>query len=196
MHVGTLIPHFKKGDFDKLKIPLPSREDQIAAGDVYLRLSQKIELNRRMNETLDAMAQTIFRDWFVDLGPTRRKFAGITNSVKIMGGLTPDPTRAAELAALFPDALGDNGLPVGWIKEPLLDLADWINGAAYKNMHFSEEPDALPVVKIAELKAGVTGTTKRTNTVSVYLTKQASRPIFMGDSQGTSHETRSYQSDL
>jgi type I restriction enzyme S subunit len=138
--------------------------EQRKIADVLGAFDDKIELNRRMNETLEAMAQAIFRDWFVDFGPTRRKLAGITDPVEIMGGLVQDAARAAELAALFPDALGDNGLPEGWTEEPLLLQADWINGAAYKNMHFSNAPGALPVVKIAELKAGITERTKRTNT--------------------------------
>jgi type I restriction enzyme S subunit len=114
MHVGTLIPHFKKGDFSKLSIPLPSPERQKFIGDWHFGIENKIELNRRMNETLEGMAQAIFKDWFVDFGPTRRKLAGISDPVEIMGGLTPDAARAAELAALFPGALGDDGLPVGW----------------------------------------------------------------------------------
>ena len=60
MHVGTLIPHFKKGDFDKLLIPVPSREDQEFIGDVYYDLSAKIELNRRMNTTLEVIARALF----------------------------------------------------------------------------------------------------------------------------------------
>jgi restriction endonuclease S subunit len=62
MHVGTMIPHFKKGDFDKLLIPRPHRRMQQFIGDTYLLLSRKIELNRRMNETLEAMARAIFID--------------------------------------------------------------------------------------------------------------------------------------
>ncbi|KRE14236.1 hypothetical protein ASE66_12605 [Bosea sp. Root483D1] len=127
-------------------------------------LDDKIELNRRMNETLEAIAQAIFKDWFVNFGPTRRRLAGTTDAVATMGGLTPDATRATELAALFPDTLGDDGLPVGWRLEPLLDLAYWVNGAAYKNMHFVASGEGLPVVKIAELKVGVTDQTKFTNT--------------------------------
>ena len=64
MHVGTLIPHFKKGDFDKLLIPLPEPSRQKFIGDCYLETSKKIDLNRRMNETLEAMARAIFKDWF------------------------------------------------------------------------------------------------------------------------------------
>lgn len=132
MHVGTLIPHFKKGDFDKLEIPLPDEPTQRFTGDMYLSLTEKIELNRRMNETLEGMAQAIFRDWFVDFGPVRRKIAlqssaggkaaGEADWQAIMGGLTPDPARAAQLAALFPAAFGDDGLPVGWSLAPLSDL--------------------------------------------------------------------------
>ena len=51
MHVGTLIPHFKKGDFDKLIIPFPDRDYQRFIGKMYFDLSAKIELNRQMNET-------------------------------------------------------------------------------------------------------------------------------------------------
>jgi len=55
-----------------------------------------------VNETLEAMAEAIFRDWFVDFGPTRRQVAGATDPIQIMGGLTPDPEKAATLAPLFP----------------------------------------------------------------------------------------------
>ncbi len=127
-------------------------------------LDEKIELNRQMNETLELMAQAIFRDWFVDFGPTRRKLEGATDPLTIMGGLVQGTERAQALADLFPAALGDDGLPEGWESKPLLDQANWVNGAAYKNMHFSDDLDALPVVKIAELKNGVTTSTKRTNT--------------------------------
>jgi type I restriction enzyme, S subunit len=123
MHVGSLIPHFKKGDFDKLYIPLPDETTQHFTGDLYLTVTEKIELNRQMNQTLEWMAQAIFRDWFVDFGPVRRKLAGETDAVAIMGGLTPNPTRAAELAALFPDTFGEDDLPVGWKARTLGDIA-------------------------------------------------------------------------
>jgi type I restriction enzyme S subunit len=66
LHVGTLIPHFKKGDFNKLLLPVPKRDLQEFIGDIYFNLSNKIELNRRMNETLEALAQSLFKAWFVD----------------------------------------------------------------------------------------------------------------------------------
>ncbi len=124
MHVGTLIPHFKKGDFDKLFIPLPVRNTQEFIGEWYFRLAEKIELNRRTNETLKAMAHAVFRDWFVDFGPVRRKQAGATDPVEIMGGLTSDRVRAAELARLFPEGFEEDDMPVGWKIKTLAHYAD------------------------------------------------------------------------
>lgn len=161
MHVGTLIPHFKKGDFDKLAIPLIDDAAQRFLGDIYLAVTEKIELNRRMNATLEAMAQAIFRDWFVDFGPICRKLAGETDPVAILGNLILDHTRAAELAALFPNALEDDGLPEGWRSEALDQIAEFLNGLALQKFPArAGEPD-LPVIKIAELRNGVSAKSNR-----------------------------------
>lgn len=67
MHVGTLIPHFKKGDFDKLKLPIPTDYNfQKKIGNLYFDISEKIEINRQTNSTLEDIAQSIFKKWFVD----------------------------------------------------------------------------------------------------------------------------------
>ena len=71
-------------------------------GSILAALDDKIDLNRRMNETLEAMARTIFKDWFIDFGPTRAKAEGCT------------PYLSPELWDLFPDALDDEGKPFGW----------------------------------------------------------------------------------
>jgi type I restriction enzyme S subunit len=105
MHVGTLIPHFKKGDFDKLLLPVPGRDAQEFIGDIYFELSAKIDLNRRMNETVEAMAQALFKSWFVDFDPVRAKAEG------------RDPGLPRPLADLFPDSIEDSGMreiPRGW----------------------------------------------------------------------------------
>lgn len=161
---GSAQPSLNRNYISPIKILVPEPGIQNDIVNLLGSLDNKIELNRRMNETLEAMAQAIFRDWFVDFGPTRRKLEGATDPLTIMGGLVQDAERAQALADLFPAALADDGLPEGWENKPLLDQASWVNGAAYKNMHFSDAPDALPVVKIAELKNGVTSSTKRTNT--------------------------------
>lgn len=140
------------GDLAKLPISLPPPADRERITSILGALDDKIELNRRMNETLEAMARAIFKDWFVDFGPTRAKMEGRA------------PYLAPEIWALFPDRLDDEGKPELWHSQSVLEQANWINGAAYKNMHFVSPEIGLPVVKIAELKNGVTSKTQFTNT--------------------------------
>jgi type I restriction enzyme S subunit len=135
-----------------LWLALPSLSTQQAIASVLGALDDKIDLNHRMNGTLEAMARAIFKDWFVDFGPTRAKMEGGA------------PYLAPDLWAMFPDRFDGEGRPEGWKSETVLTQANWINGAAYKNMHFVEPTLGLPVVKIAELKSGVTPQTKFTNT--------------------------------
>lgn len=100
----------------------------MAIAQTLSSLDDKIELNRQMHETLEAMAQAIFRDWFVDFGPIRRKIEGATDPVEIMGGLVTDTERARQLADLFPAKQGDNGLPEGWKKGKLEDCLELAYG--------------------------------------------------------------------
>jgi restriction endonuclease S subunit len=70
-------------------------------------LDDKIELNRRMNDTLESMVQAIFKSWFVDFGPVRAKAEG------------RDPGLPTDIADLFPDRLVDSELgeiPAGWFE--------------------------------------------------------------------------------
>ena len=117
------------GKFDtSLLQELPFRildeASQREIGEAAESFDRKIELNRRMNETLEAMARAVFRDWFVDFGPTRRKAAGITDPAAILGDLLSNSTQATPLAALFPDSFGANGLPKGWEKRTLGDVVE------------------------------------------------------------------------
>jgi len=103
-------------------LPFPSLAEQNAIGGLLRALDDKIELNRRMNETLEAMARAIFKDWFVDFGPTRAKAArrGHPTQPKY----DRPPYLAPDLWDLFPDALDDDGKPVGWTQGNLADVAD------------------------------------------------------------------------
>jgi len=126
---GSALPYLAVSDLKDIEVEVPSRGEQEAIGGLLRGLDDKIELNRRMNETLETMAQAIFRDWFVDFGPVLRKIEGATDPFAIMGGLTPDPARAAELAALFPAALTEDGLPVGWTDRPIGDQVEVAGGS-------------------------------------------------------------------
>lgn len=135
MNRGAANPLITRKDLGTLEIFHPEFTIQKAIADVLCSLDDKIELNRRMNETLEGMAQAIFRDWFVDFGPIHRALAGATDPVAIMGGLTPDPVRAAQLAALFPAAFGADGLPVGWTLQPVSAFADLRGGKQLEKQH-------------------------------------------------------------
>jgi type I restriction enzyme, S subunit len=114
LNVDAVIPHFKKTDFDKLLIPLPSRRDQDFIGRVYLDISKKIELNRKTNETLEAMAKALFKSWFVDFDPVKAKAEGRPTGLP------------AEISDLFPDSFEDSELgeiPSGWSVEELGDCS-------------------------------------------------------------------------
>jgi type I restriction enzyme, S subunit len=106
----------------KLSFP-DSVAEQKAIASILSALDDKIELNRRMNETLEALAQAIFKDWFVDFGPTRRKAEGAADPVAILGNLIPDKARAQKTAALFPATFNDDGLPDGWTMASLDSFA-------------------------------------------------------------------------
>lgn len=113
MHVGTLIPHFKKGDFERLLLPVPKPEVQEFIGNAYFNLSARIDLNRRMNETLEGMARLVFKSWFVDFEPVRSKAEGRDTGL---------PKR---LADLFPDSFEESTIgkiPKGWRVGRLDDL--------------------------------------------------------------------------
>ncbi len=125
---GSAQPSLNRNYIAPIPICVPERSEQDSIANFLSSLDDKIELNRRMNETLEAMAQAIFRDWFVDFGPVRRKLAGATDPVEIMGGLMPDPPRAAELAALFPDALEGDAVPMGWRILALSEIAEQSKG--------------------------------------------------------------------
>ena len=120
----TVQTTFNLKDLAKIPIQLPPEWEMDGILTTLQALDDKIELNRRMNETLEAMARSVFRDWFVDFGPTRRKAAGFTDPAAILGGLLPDPTQAAPLAAIFPARFGANSLPEGWEKRTLGDVVE------------------------------------------------------------------------
>jgi type I restriction enzyme S subunit len=141
MHVGTLIPHFKKGDFDKLLIPISDRKIQELIGDFYFTLSKKIELNRQMNETLEAMARAIFQSWFVDFDPVRAKVEG------------RDTGLPREVAALFPcefDEVDGREVRMGWGVGTLSDVVGINTKSITQNYPYSQ----IDYIEISSVSKG------------------------------------------
>ena len=128
-----------------IQIPVPPLAEQREIANILGALDDKIELNRRMNATLVAMARALFQSWFVDFDPVRAKAEG-----RQPAGMN------AETAALFPDTFEDSVLgpiPKGWEIRPLDDIAHFLNGLALQKFPVSGS-SSLPVIKIAQLKNG------------------------------------------
>ena len=110
---GTAVPHISGPQIASYEFDLPPLPEQRRIAHVLGTLDDKIELNRRMNETLEEMARALFKSWFVDFDPVRTKAEG------------RDPGLPPHIADLFPDRLVDSELgeiPEGWEVRPLGDL--------------------------------------------------------------------------
>lgn len=122
------MPNLNTTILSSLPFVLPPLEEQRAIAQILATLDDKIELNRRMNETLEAMARAIFQSWFVDFDPVRAKASGESvASICQRLGLTP------ELLALFPDSFEDSELgeiPKGWAVTTLQGMTSKIGSGA------------------------------------------------------------------
>ena len=124
-----------------LDIRLPPMCEQQAIAHVLGTLDDKIELNQRMNETLEATARALFKSWFVDFDPVRAKIEGRDT------GLPQD------IADLFPDRLVDSErdeIPEGWCASTLADVA-LLNPESWSNRN---APDRILYVDLANTKWG------------------------------------------
>ncbi len=131
-----------------LRLPTPAEQHAIA--HILGTLDDKIELNRRMSETLEQMARAFFKAWFVDFEPVRAKMEGRWRRGESLPGLP------AHLYDLFPDRMVDSELeeiPEGWEVKSLDQVARFLNGLALQRFPPTDER-SLPVIKIAQLRAG------------------------------------------
>jgi len=113
---GSAQPNISTTDIGRITVPNFDYKVQEAIGGFIRCIDDKIELNRRMNETLERMARAIFKDWFVDFGPIRAKAEGRA------------PYLAPELWSLFPNTL-ERDQPTDWKNSMLVDIAEVIMGA-------------------------------------------------------------------
>lgn len=164
---GSATPILNKGHFSAFQILVPPRSTQDRIAEILGSLDDKIDLNRQINQTLEAMAQAIFKSWFVDFDPVKAKIAAIEQG--------QDPQRAAmraisgktdaqldqmprehhdqltATAALFPDAMEESELgetPKGWSLVPFGSLLSYTIGGDWG----TEAPDTVNETRVAIIR--------------------------------------------
>ncbi len=131
-----------KGHIESFQVPLPQLNEQQAIACILGALDDKIELNRRMNQTLEAMARAIFKSWFVDFDPVRAKAIG-----QEPAGLDPD------IANLFPDSFEESEsgeIPRGWTLRTVDEIAH-INA---RTLGCRDSLDIIDYIEISEVMRG------------------------------------------
>lgn len=181
---GTKILHTSPTKILEYQTHLPPLAEQKKIARQLWQLQNKTILNRQISQTLEQMAQALFKSWFVDFDPVVDNAldagffeqdltfpdellyrADARRAVRVQEGFKP---LSAATRQLFPAAfelcdepsLGLGGwVPKGWENIAIYSLAEFINGAAYKAFEPNLEQRGLPIIKIAELKAGITAQT-------------------------------------
>ena len=128
----TGLGHVTIQDLRQTFVDIPGTREQAEIVSVFGPIQNKIDLNRRMNETLEAMARAIFKDWFVDFGPTRAKAEGRA------------PYLTPELWGLFPDGFNDEGMPAQWKFQPVGECFHLTMGQSPPGSTYNDEGDGLP----------------------------------------------------
>ena len=145
---GSTVKHTSPGRICDYEFLLPPQDYQQLVSGILGDLDTRITLLRETNATLEAIAQALFKSWFVDFDPVRAKMEGRSPE-----GMDEDT------AALFPDSFEESELglvPRGWRVESLDKIANYLNGLALQKFPPENDTDWLPVIKIAQLRKGDT----------------------------------------
>ncbi len=138
--MGATRKALTKAMIETLEVPSISLSQQKAAVEILSALDSKIENNRYMSQTLEAIAYAIFKSWFVDFEPVRAKASG--NQPAYMD---------AQTSALFPDRFNEDGLPQGWWFGRVCDLGKILTGKTPSTKIRSYYGDAYPFIKIPDM---------------------------------------------
>ena len=143
VQTGTAVPHISGNQIGEYEFLLPSLLEQRTIAHILGTLDDKIELNRRMNETLDAMARALFKSWFVDFDPVRAKAEGHDSGFPL------------PLADLFPARLVQSEIgrtPEGWPVEALAEHVEPVKGVSYKGSGLGD--DGVPLHNLNSIYEG------------------------------------------
>ncbi len=135
VHTGTSIPHISQKQIEEFTITIPqSLSTQTAIAEILSSLDDKIELNNKTNQELETLAQTLFKQWFIDF-----EFPNVKGE--------PYKSSGGELVY---SELGE--IPTGWEISSLDKIANYLNGLALQKFPPENEFEFLPVIKIRELR--------------------------------------------
>ena len=168
---GSIFSHVTKGLMESFEVDVLPFDEQVKVGKVLQNLDNQIHINYQIIQTLESMAQAIFKSWFIDFDPVHAKIAAkqegkdseLAAMCAISGKSEAELQQMAEddlaelhaTAALFPDELVESELgevPKGWEYKKLKNLCRVINGRAYKNTEFKDQ--GIPIVRIQNLTGG------------------------------------------
>lgn len=144
MDSGSAVPSTSRPEFYQLPVKIPPLPEQRTIATILGTLDDRIELNRRMGDTINEMAHTLFKSWFINFDPVRAKADG------------HDTLLPAHLSDLFPNSLVDSTtgpIPSEWHIYNLDVLATFVNGLALQKFPPAHE-GSLPIIKIAQLRSG------------------------------------------
>jgi type I restriction enzyme, S subunit len=145
---GGMFDTITRATLERLLVPSPPLTEQKRIAKTLGVFDEKIAVNHDLSQTLEAFAESIFKSWFIDFDPVKAKMAA------------QEPVGMdAETAALFPDSMEDSEMgqvPSGWSAQPLDSIAEYLNGLAMQKFPVVDDSDVLPVIKIAQLRAGHT----------------------------------------
>ncbi len=139
---GTKILHTSPDRIEAYRFHLPPLSEQQSIAHILSSFDDKIELNRQMNKTLEAIAQALFKSWFVDFDPVRARMEG-----RQPYGMD------AETAALFPDSFEDSVLgeiPKGWRVVKFVEVAEITYGYPFRSDRFNTK-EGVPIIRIRDL---------------------------------------------
>ncbi len=135
MNTDSAVPGLNRNAAHARVLEVPGESEQRAIAHVLGTLDDKIELNRRMNQTLEEMARAIFKDWFVDFGPTRAKMEGRERYLP------------AEVWDLFPDRLVRSEVgeaPEGWGVKSVGECFNLTMGQSPPGYTYNEDGEGMP----------------------------------------------------
>jgi len=146
LNVGSAVPSLTTEVLNDVLVSVPDIDTQTAIAEILSSLDDKIELNNKINQELENLAQILFKQWFIDF-----EFPNENGEpYKSLGGKMVD------------SELGE--IPKGWEVKSLDEIADYLNGLALQKFPAQNEKDYLPVIKIRELRQGITQASDKAST--------------------------------